>query len=403
MEESRKYDDLPEKLQLRLQARFAFAVENRGKDSKARGDKRIAHDHFSAFKQSVLAQQAMEARVLQTGTLYVEEEEGLKQNKSIIGEGEKKAEVKHDKIHNDSKAKIVPTSSIEGKKLLVFLQKLRFVKASLAPLISELMGHLYLISKDYGVCADQILFKLEQEVDFGEKAVLEVFKALEEISSGRDNFAKEVQSLTKVVKALTTESARDVTPAQGENEGLDTSEDACEEDEYGDSVATGEVESKDGSPGTRSVRGGTLIASRGHIEGAQRHLDRTRDIINAFTKSADELTRRAERRRAHEEKHEQETREAKIQRVREDFLAQGKHKAKLVQHHTSGAAKKSTQTFDYRERRRQAEEMEKRLESEESRRARAFASDRGDEHDRSEAALAVVMLEEQVRILNSQL
>ena len=149
MAESHKYHDLAEELQLRLK-RFAYILENSGKNSAKRADKKKAHDIFSTFKLSVAREQAMEAQVLESGRLGVEE--GLKQGEESIGE---------DSIE------MTLASTTEGKQLLVFLHKLRFMNTSLIPIINQMVGHLYLVSKDYGVCADQVLYHLEQELGFG--------------------------------------------------------------------------------------------------------------------------------------------------------------------------------------------------------------------------------------------
>ena len=401
MEESRRYQDLPQKLQLRLQARFAFAVENECKNSRSRGDKRNAHDLFSAFKESVQTQKAAESQILQTGTLNVGEEgPRLKMGFTAGNENE---DLQNDNKYNSSKAEIITNSTIEGKKLLILFQKLRFVKASIVPFLTQLVGHLYLTSKEYGVCADEILYHLEEEIETGDCTVLEALKALEAISSRRDNFAAEVQSLTKVIKTLSSESAQENSLRYEGDKSVDNDGDDYDEGKSVDRAAITVDESEDGYLRMSNVRG-TLISNPGHVENAQVHLDRTKQIIETFSKSANELTQRAERRRAHDEKHEQEVRDANIQRVREEFLAQGKHKAKLVQHKVSKSTNELAKTFDYRERRRQTEKMEKILRKEAPIQAHTSDQlDRGDEHDRSEAMLAVAMLEDQMRVLDSQL
>ena len=409
------YHALPEALQTRLRKRFETAIELQKLNSQRRGDKKKAHDIYTHFKQAVKRQQSVEAEIWSKGTLIGVEE--AKDTKYIAHSETPKVE-DETPIKIEKKTNVSDTSyracMPETKQFMILFQKLRFMSSSLAPFLNQVVGMIYLVSKDYGVCADHVLHQLETGLGLSEQTAFDTLKAFEEVSSERDYFAEEVQSLAKVVKALTSENESAMEAGLSIELGEGNEDQVFEEegDEFSNDALAAEqsqgltTHNKISVHAPRGQRG-TINTNKaksgiGHVEGAKMLTKRTRDIVSAFMASTDELSQRAKRRHAHEEKQEKEAHYARIRQAREEFLAQGQHNAKIVQHRDFKAVKRGAKGFDYRERRRKEMEAKKR-ESESMATFNEYSSDRGDEHDRSEAALAVVMLEDQVRVLNSQL
>jgi hypothetical protein len=338
----------------------------------------------------------------------------------------------------------------ESKALLVIYQQIKFSSDSLVPLLRDLIGLLYVISREYGVCADHIVHTLGDKLRASEQAMQQVVTVLDDMMDEREYWASETASLAKVVKVMCQQQleegeglakGRNKSPSGGgggggdrlrrrrrlrkvaENGDGDTTtgnnnnydEDKGEQQwgeweyEYDSGEDEDEDEAEEAAAAESAPENGHSEESKkgGDLDAAKRLTERTQGVVAAFMASADEMAERVKKRRVLEEQAERDLKDARLKQAREDFLAAGRSKS-MVRHRgadgvggmSGGKSKKPK--LDARQRRQQAQAERKREQTLHAKQL-LYNTDRGDEHDREDAAMAVVMLEDQIRILEAQL